>query len=208
MKLKIQISPGNIKTGRIPAISLPPIMSCPKNAPCARWKECYALRMYKQYKETKAAWDRNLKIYNQDPLDYFNQIKAYLLKKKPPFFRWHVSGDIPDKEYLRLVRKLCRETPEIKHLLFTKRYSYNYRNLPKNFTVIFSLWTNYGPSKSRMPKAWMFDPKNPDPRIPKNALQCPGNCETCGLCWHLKNLKNKNVVFPKHGYGVPFKHGD
>ena len=37
--MKVTISQSNTKLGMIPTISLPPIITCRKNAPCA--KDCY-----------------------------------------------------------------------------------------------------------------------------------------------------------------------
>ena len=48
--------------------------------------------------------------------------------------------------------------------------------------------------KTTLPLAYMQD--GTEKRV-TNALECPGNCETCGMCWNLKSL-NKNVVFKKH----------
>ena len=34
-------------------------------------------------------------------------------------------------------------------------------------------------------------------RVPEDAIRCPGNCETCGLCYELPRL-GRDVVFHKH----------
>lgn len=193
--MKLQISKGNTKTGKIPAVSLAPIKSCPKSAPCKTC--CYAVKVCRYSPEAKAAWNNNLELYLKNPDSYFEQLKTYMLKSNPKFFRMHTSGDIPDTDYLKRLKKLAKETPNTKYLLFTKRYYYNYKNLPDNLAIIFSMWNNYGNTRKHMPRAWMLDPNNPDPRIPETALQCPGNCETCNACWFLKAV-NRDVVFYKH----------
>jgi hypothetical protein len=43
--------------------------------------------------------------------------------------------------------------------------------------------------------AWMQD--GTETRIPKGAIECHGNCETCGLCYELPRL-GVDVVFHKH----------
>jgi len=32
---------------------------------------------------------------------------------------------------------------------------------------------------------------------PVGAVECPGNCDTCGMCWNLKQL-NIDTYFNKH----------
>ena len=34
-------------------------------------------------------------------------------------------------------------------------------------------------------------------RVPKDAIECPGNCESCGMCYELDRL-GRDVVFHKH----------
>jgi hypothetical protein len=64
------------------------------------------------------------------------------------------------------------------------------------------LWGN---TRKKLPRAWLYDPDCPDPRIPNDAIWCPGNCESCGMCWDLPNI-GKDVVLIKHGYGIKNKH--
>ena len=193
--MKIKISKGNKKTGRIPAVSLPPGYGCPADAPCR--KSCYACKSYRQYKETRAAWSGNARLQSKDRDSFFEQLYSRLSKSKPRFFRWHVSGDIPDANYLERMILLAKLLPDTKFLAFTKHYDYNYRKLPDNLKVVLSMWDNYGSLRKKMPRAWMRDPNNPDPRIPVDAVECPGNCETCGMCWNL-DVIGKDVVFNKH----------
>lgn len=100
--MKVKISLGNTKMGKIPSISLPPIKSCGNCSKCS--KHCYAKKAYLQYKNTRDAYDRNLAILKNDPQDYFHQIREFINKSynknKPiPCFRWHVAGDILDLNY-------------------------------------------------------------------------------------------------------------
>jgi len=47
------------------------------------------------------------------------------------------------------------------------------------------------------PVAWMRDVKNLDERIDADAIECPGYCEDCLVCWGLAQ-KGLSVVFDKH----------
>jgi len=193
----VKISNGNSKMGKIPSVSLPPIKACGKDVPCK--SDCYALKAYRLYPTTRKAWDHNLECYNQNPDLYFASIGNWLVKHQPRFFRWHVAGDILDQFYLDKMRDIAKTFPKIKFLAFTKRIDLTYHFLPDNLSIVFSMWPGFGKQLQHvaMPKAWLHDPANIDPRIPGDALECPGNCDNCGMCWHLKNL-NKDVVFYKH----------
>ena len=182
--------------GRIPSVSLPPEKTCPADAPC-RKGGCYSKKLCKIRPRLLATLEGNLRYYNGDPDNYFSKITSYLDYANTNFFRWDVHGDFPSEDYFARIKYIAKKTPTIKHLAFTKRYDYNFLKLPANFSVVFSMWNNYGNTRKKMPRAWMLDPKDPDPRIPLNALSCPGNCETCGACWNLK-LINRDMTLPKH----------
>ena len=68
------------------------------------------------------------------------------------------------------------------------------KNLPNNLTIVISVWPGLRIPNSKLPKAFMQD--GTENRI-NNAIECPGNCENCGMCWNLSKL-GKNVVFNKH----------
>lgn len=191
----VKISPGNDKTGRIPAVSLSPILSCAKDVPCRKF--CYAKKVTNYSPDAKRAYQSNFNLARKDLASYFDQIDAYLMRRKPKFFRWHVSGDFLSQTYVNKVFRLAEKHPKTKFLAFTKRYGFDYSTAPANVSIVFSMWTNYGDTTKDMPRAWMLDTKEPDNRIPADAINCPGNCETCGMCWNLKHI-GKDVYFHKH----------
>ena len=136
---KISISPGNQKMGYIPSVSLPPVITCASGCKCA--KKCYAAKLCRIRKSVREAYQRNLNILTQDPAAYWLQVKAAAMVTK--YFRFHVSGDIVNAEYLRNMCQLARELPGTTFLAFTKRYSlvneYAQREeIPGNLKIIFS----------------------------------------------------------------------
>jgi hypothetical protein len=191
--MKISVSPGNSKTGKIPSISLPPGVSC---TACARrtcfLEGCYAVNLAR-YPAVRAAWARNWEVYRTDPSDFFAQIDAYLTAKRPKYFRWHISGDIPTAQYFAEMLALALDHPNTKFLVFTKTA---HRSDVPNLRLVSSRWPGDKDPKGNPPAAWMRDAKHPDPRIPHDARECPGNCETCGACWALRD--GEAVVFDKH----------
>jgi len=203
---KLRISEGNIKLGRIPSISFPPIVACGRGIPCA--KDCYALKAFRQYPATRAAWNHNLEFYNARPIEFFEQLYAYLARKKCTFFRFHVAGDFLSAEYFRACLDTARAFPSTRFLAFTKRADLLPRGrarlgtIPRNFSIIQSIWPQWTTGSGRAipdyPRAYMLDTARPDSRIPPNALRCPGNCETCGACFDIEKIAARAVVFAKH----------
>jgi hypothetical protein len=68
-----------------------------------------------------------------------------------------------------------------------------------NLSIVLSSWTNLTLPKRTAanwyPIAWFQD--GTEKRISKDTIECFGNCEYCGMCWNLSNLK-RDVVFYKH----------
>ena len=198
MKNTVKISKtGNSKLGgHIGTVSLTPIKSCGNCEHCK--SDCYALNFMKRNKDTVPRYAINLDHARRDVVDYFDCIIGQIERMRKPltFFRWHIAGDIISQEYVDGMYRTARRFPDIKFLCFTKMFGFDYSRKPKNLSIVFSAWPKMNITRKRGIRiAWMDD--GTDARIPKNALECFGNCEACGLCWHLSELK-KDVVFHKH----------
>lgn len=204
---KISVSKGNIKMGEIKSVSLPPVITCAENCACA--KKCYAMRMYRRFKDTKNAYNRNLEILQNNPEEYWKQINDELYINR--FFRFHVSGDIPTYEYLLDMVKSAYNNPHCEILVFTKRYSFINRMLdkgimiPNNLHILFSEWTGMKmDNPHNIPVAHVIFKgeengiKNAEPKANWNI--CTGNCMECAKnkknCWALKN--GEHVAFYEH----------
>ncbi len=202
--MKLHISRGNSKIGKTLNVSLPPIKTCRKSAPCA--KDCYANNhAYRLYPGTRNAWDGNLALYKAHPdLYWFEIFQAVKRARTFKMFRWHVGGDIPDMDYLLGMLDMASRVPKMQFLCFTKKYELlkaytsDGSRIPKNLRIIVSRWPGLAMPKElcAFPQAWMADCNNPDLRIPRSADECPGACEACGLCWKLTT--GDNVVFNRH----------
>lgn len=200
--MKVSISKGNSKMGAIPSVSLPPIITCPKGAPCA--KKCYASKMCRIYPSVRQAYQNNLDILNEDWDEYWRQVRCAVSMTK--FFRFHVSGDIPNACYFKEMVITARQNPTTQVLAFTKKYDIvnNYIDtmgeLPKNLHIIFSLWSS----------DWNIKVHNPHD-LPMSAVIfkhttteytkiCGGNCTECAMrgvgCWKLK--KGEIIAFYEH----------
>ena len=197
---QVSISNGNTKMGAIPSVSLPACITCNPAAPC--FKKCYAVRMARRYKTVTAAYARNLEILNSDPSAYWVQVKAAASMTR--FFRFHVSGDIPNGEYFNHMVQAATELPGTTFLAFTKQYHIvntyfdNGGTIPANLVIIFSNW---GAWKCENPHGLPVcevvlkgSAPAPDWKI------CGGNCTECACrgvgCWELK--KGDTIAIYEH----------
>lgn len=197
---KLSISPGNAKMGAIPSVSLPPVITCPKNAPCA--KKCYAAKLCRIYPTVKRAYQNNLNILNNNDMEYWHQL--WQAAKTTKYFRYHVSGDIVDSTYFNWMCVTAEMIPGTMFLAFTKQYNIvnNYIDIfgkiPKNLKIIFSEWDGIDiPNPHNLPTAAViFRGQEPKP----NYKICGGNCANCACqgvgCWELKN--GETIAFYEH----------
>lgn len=202
MACQLHISRGNSKMGKVWNMSLVPVRDCPAGIPCAR--DCYALKSFRMYKNVRANWEENSAFAHQDIAGFFQAIENELRaagKKRPALFRWHVAGDILNKKYFRGMVWVAGLFPDVKFLAFTKNHSLvnvvraQDGELPNNLSVVFSAWPGLEIDNPYcFPVAYMQD--GTETRA-AGAVECPGNCETCALCWKLRELR-QDVVFLKH----------
>lgn len=200
IKNKISISPGNAKMGAIPSVSLPPVITCPKNAPCI--KKCYAAKLCRIYPSVKNAYQKNYDILINNETEYWYQVMQ--AAKMTKYFRYHVSGDIIDYSYFNMMVSLAEIIPGTMFLAFTKRYEIinNYIDLfgklPPNLKIIFSEWGNEPiPNPHELPTAAViFKGQAPKPEY----KICGGNCAECACqgvgCWEIKN--GETIAFYEH----------
>ena len=187
----VSISKGNSKMGAIPSVSLPACITCNPGAPC--FKLCYAAKITRLYKTVKTAYENNLTILKENPAEYWQQVKNGA--KMARYFRYHVSGDIPNLEYFNNMVVLAQELPHTSFLAFTKQYNIvnEYLNaggvIPSNLKVIFSNWGAWKTENPHgLPECEIILKGNepaPEWKI------CGGNCTECACrgigCWELKN---------------------
>lgn len=206
----IHISTSNSKLGSIPSFNLLPGITCSRES-CKHCLQegCYAVKNvfrcgYDVDKNsTLKAWTENTVLALHDLERLENDLVSYLnsIKFTVKLFRIHSSGDFFSVEYAMMWYRLAKQFPSIRFLAFTKQWEV-VREVPfytlSNFSLVLSGWTGIEiPEDLRMYYhcAWCND--GIETRIPDNAMQCPGNCETCGMCWYLNEL-NRDTVFDKH----------
>lgn len=194
---EVKLSFKSKKLGVIPSLNLPPMLTCAKGVPCA--KLCYARKGTFTYNNVIKSHMENYVAYHNDSKAFFDSIHAKLNNGvvTHKFFRWHMSGDIIDMQYLYGMIELANKNKQTKFLAFTKKHDLvnmylqvSGKKLPKNLNIVFSAWdVNYKfENPFNLPIAYVdFKDKSLNPEIPHNAKHCSGDCVNCRLCWTLKN---------------------
>lgn len=198
--LTVSISKGNSKMGAIPSVSLPACITCNPNAPC--FKLCYAAKITRLYKTVKTAYENNLHILNTNPVLYWEGVKKGAQMAR--YFRYHVSGDIPNIEYFYNMVNLARDLPNTNFLAFTKQYYIVNQflkdggTIPENLKIIFSNWGSWKcENPYNLPECEIIlkgSEPAPDWKI------CGGNCTECACrgigCWEVK--KGETIAIYQH----------
>lgn len=180
--VKMCISSGNRKIGRVMNVSLPPVLSCGHCRECKYL--CYDVKACLQYPGTVIdARVRNWAVLKADRAEYFRRIEERIARRrKNKFFRWHVAGDIIDRDYFEDMVAIARRHPDFTFWTYTKEYATvnaflaDGNRIPGNLHIMFSEWRG-------LP---MDNPYNmPEFRVVFHGetapagFYCPGNCDIC-----------------------------
>lgn len=201
----IKISPGNTKLGAIPSVSLPAVLTC---RTCDCQKKCYAKRLENLRPAVRKAYQNNLDVLQDDPGTYWREVEAAIMLSR--FFRFHVSGDIPDKDYFEHMVEVAKRNPHCEILCFTKKFEIvneyiseeylagirgttihptlcnMYENvvravIPDNLHIIFSAWVGLDSvNPFSLPVAHVRY-RDGTTTASDNALECGGNCSDCAV---------------------------
>ena len=202
---EISMSNHNSKTGTACLNIAFPVCTCREDAPCK--EKCYACKGRQQICRVQAAYYRNLRLYYDNPDEFFEQVYYKVKFSGLPKVRLFDSGDFPNYDFLARIAKLCYKTPNVKYMAFTKKYEIvneyidNCGELPDNLNILFSAWDKLWevPNPHGLGIAYVdFNDKRLNPEFPKNAFVCPGRESTCSACGACFNKKLKAVVFHQH----------
>lgn len=197
----VTISQGNSKMGMVRSVSLPSITTCIE---CECNKICYARKIERLRPNVAESYRRNLHTLHADPDLYWRIVDGAI--KMSNFFRFHVSGDIPDSNYFDHMVDVASRNSHCKILCFTKKYDIvnTYLNekgeLPENLRIIFSAWVDLKMvNPFLLPEAHIRF-KNGETTARADAIECLGNCSECatcdGGCWSMR--QGDQVVFNQH----------
>lgn len=198
----VKFSPGNIKMGNIPSVSLPSHTTCRK---CDCWKKCYAHKLERLRPVVRNAYQSNFELLKNDPKAFWREVEGQI--KMSRYFRFHVSGDIPNIDYLDHMVSIARQNLHCQILCFTKKYeivnTYVDRmkiTMPNNLHLVFSGWPGLVmDNPHKFPEAHVFF-RDGTTTARSDAKKCSGNCSECAItdngCWTLKS--GEQVVFEEH----------
>lgn len=206
---EINLSCSNSKTGPMCNNLAFPTVTCREDAPC-KATGCYCMKGTQSFARVVGAYMRNLRLYNEDPKAFWEQVRFKIKHRPLPLFRFFDAGDIPDYDFFCGMVKLAKEYPNIKFMSFTKKYYIvnewidKNGDLPENLNIIFSAW-HLGwnvPNPHDLPVAYVdFKDKTLNPEFPQGVTGCPNQkdktvtCSVCQKCW---NKKIKYVKFDQH----------
>lgn len=203
------IDKGNHKTGvNIPVFNLPPVVTCGGNC-YACMHRCYAIKDYTNYRVKAVSTNhcRNMVALQDNYSRAFSDLDKWLTKHKPSFFRIHASGDFCVEidgdifKYGRMWYELAKRHPETCFLAFTKCYDIareiKFDELP-NFEMVLSEWTDELVAPADLKERYRTSRAvNEISDARDNEMICPGNCDTCGMCWNLSKTGH-DVAFEIH----------
>lgn len=198
----VTISDKNSKMGAVASVSLLPFLTCPGCCSTTCGAKCYAAKIANLYPSVLRSYAMNTAIYFADTDKFFREVREAMLGVR--FFRFHVSGDIPDAVYFRHMVAACNAAPHCEVLCFTKQFRTvnsaikSGLILPKNLHLLFSGWSNLTPDNPyNLPETNVIE-KGAEPR--DSWKVCGGNCFQCACrgvgCWQVG--AGDTIAFPIH----------
>lgn len=200
--MPVSISKGNAKMGAIQSVSLPSGVTC---RVCECNKKCYARRLERRRKSVREAYRNNLEILTTEPDTYWREVEAAIMLSR--YFRFHVSGDIPDATYLWRMVEVARRKSRTAKFYVSQRSNElvndllrNAVQLPSNLHMVFSAWRGLNMENPfNLPEAHVRY-RDGTTTAREDAKECGGNCVDCAIvddgCWSLK--AGEQVVFNEH----------
>lgn len=187
--------------GLIPSVSLPAIVTCRE---CDCQKKCYARKLERLRRNVHNAYMHNLDVLRNSPEVYWREVEASIMMSR--YFRFHVSGDIPDSGYFENMIKIANRNKHCEILCFTKKYEivndYIEKGvrIPENLHIIFSAWIGLKMSNPFLLPEAHVRYRDGTTTAGDKAYECSGNCTECAIidggCWSLGS--GEQVIFNEH----------
>ena len=199
---RVCISKANSKMGEVASVSLLPFLTCPQICAESCAARCYAAKIANLYPTVLRSYAVNTALAVWRPELFWAQVQAAC--EKATYFRFHVSGDIPNGDYLHKIVYCAASSPQTQILVFTKRHGLvndwlaKGNRLPANLHILYSGWTGLKPvNPYGMPETNIIERgAEPDP----SWKECGGNCYHCAKagcgCWTAKS--GDTIAFHVH----------
>ncbi len=159
-------------------------------------EHCYALKGRYMFPNVTSAHDRRLQaLSHPDYVEAFVSVLSHLYKGTEDRFRWFDAGDLQSVDHLRIICDIARQTPQVRHWLPTREYSFvreylrSGGDVPENLVIRMS-----HNLVGQAPSGRLFD--LPFSTVDVNRAdihQCPApttenKCASCDACWTKKDI--------------------
>ena len=186
--------------------------TCNKTLACYKLGYCYVAKGRFNYPSVRRAYTKNETIYKNNPSDFFLQLQEFFTDNNINYFRYHVSGDIPDYDYFCRIVRNSLLFPKIQFCLYTKKYfereddnyindyckKYGKESIPNNLHILYSSLENEPINNPYSFNVCWYQPKDKsEKRVSKNAIECTGYCPECLACYNV-NKHHRDIVINHH----------
>jgi len=176
---------------------------------------CYGGTGNFRFANVKAAQERRLNAYLDDPEEWAGNM-AYLIRHvSPDYFRWFSVGDLRDELMLAVIADVAKHTRKTKHWLPTHEAELveNFgQKLPGNLVIRVSAdyiedWPDSDWPTQHTVHRWPGEPVPARSGDRRHSVEClsytrGNNCGSCRACWEPR-VRNTSLLL--HGPGAP-KH--
>ena len=166
-----------------PCIDMIAGLTCDPNLPC--YKDCYAKHGRMAMPHNKNLRYGNLLLWKGDPKRYEREAHASLMLARHA--RWNADGDMPDRGYLQMVRRIGKKVKTCRMWFMTKKYKMLNQEIaengmfPKNVQPMLSAWGDFIPDNPFNLPIFYVRLKNGRgaDKIPAGTYECPHDCDIC-----------------------------
>lgn len=192
-KRHVRFSYGNMKIGHVLNVSTAPIITCGHCEHCSGY--CYDIKACLQYPGTAAARANNTALALAERVRFFAEISAKMSRRrKNLYMRWHVGGEIIDRDYFERMLAVSKEHAERYKAIwtYTKEHALVNEYIREHggdracvldyLIVMYSHW--YGVEIDNpygMPVFYTVKTMEDVERLRAEGVtwECPGNCDIC-----------------------------
>jgi hypothetical protein len=125
------------------AFSLPHQSTCPGATPSCL-ASCYVHGLERHAPATYARYRQNERALHRVLMSFASMDRAarafgeWIAEHAPGGFRWHVSGDVISDRHAGWISRVCLESPDVGHWIYTKSFEASHYLAARNLTVNIS----------------------------------------------------------------------
>lgn len=139
----------------IASMSFPRECTCDHTLPCYK-KGCYADRGNFKTQSYINGLEKRWRYYQANKECYWSQLQTEIWFNRPRWFRYFVSGDIPDQYFVKKIFETAEKFPDTSFLIMTKKHKLinqyikeelkgDAKSIPSNLNIYLSTWLGWKP---------------------------------------------------------------